>query len=175
MSYRACIGFFDETHRLLEAVRDCREKGVPILDVVSPFPVHGLDEAMGIRPSRLPWVTLIGGAVGLTLGLCFEYWSTAVSFPIDVGGKPWDSFPAFVPVAFELTVLFAGLSTAFALFLRCKLWPGRPAVKGMELTTDDCHALILEQRDARFLDEELAELLRSHGAREVRQEPGGVR
>jgi Alternative complex III, ActD subunit len=172
MSRRTFIGFFEDEHELLDAARECREREIPILDVVSPFPIHGLDDVLGIKPSRLPWVTLIGGAAGLSLGLWFQYWSTSVSFPIDVGGKPWDSFPAFAPVAFEMTILFAGLSTAFALFGRSCLFPGKKTTPGLELTTDHRHALILEQKDARFLDSDLEQLLAAHGAAEVRQDCG---
>ncbi|HJM57921.1 MAG TPA: DUF3341 domain-containing protein [Planctomycetota bacterium] len=174
MKHHCYIGFFEDEHELLSAVGVCRERGIPIADVVSPFPVHGLDDALGIRPSRLPWVTLFGGAAGLSLGLWFQYWSTAENFPIDVGGKPWDSYPAFVPVAFELTILFAGLSTAFALFVRSFLWPGKKTAPGLEVTTDHRHALILEQRDARFTDSELEQLLHEHGADEIRQEYGDM-
>jgi hypothetical protein len=169
MSHRTFIGFFEDEHELLDAARACRAREIPILDVISPFPIHGLDAVLGIRRSRLPWVTLIGGAAGLTLGLWFQYWSTSVSFPIDVGGKPWDSFAAFAPVAFEMTILFAGLATAAALFVRSGLWPGKRPRAGLELTTDHRHALILEQRDARFLDSALEQLLAAHGADEVRQ------
>lgn len=174
MTHRMFIGFFEDEHDLLDAARACRTREIPIVDVVSPFPVHGLDEVLGIRPSRLPWVTLIGGAVGLGIGLWFQYWSTSVSFPIDVGGRPWDSFPAFAPVAFEMTILFAGLATALALFGRSCLWPGKKTKPGLELTTDDRHALILEQRDARFLDSDLQGLLEKHGAQEVRQDDGDL-
>ncbi len=172
MTHRTFIGFFEDEHQLLDAARECREKQIPIIDVVSPFPIHGLDAVLGIKPSRLPWVTLIGGAVGLSIGMGFQYWSTIQSFPIDVGGKPWDSFPAFAPVAFEMTILFAGLSTAFALFARCVLFPGKKVAAGLELTTDHRHALILEQKDARFLDSDLQELLEQHGAAEIRQDDG---
>jgi hypothetical protein len=172
MTHRTFIGFFEDEHQLLDAARECRERQIPIVDVISPFPIHGLDAVLGIKPSRLPWVTLIGGAVGLSFGLWFQYWSTSQSFPIDVGGKPWDSFPAFAPVAFELTILFAGLSTAFALFARSFLYPGKKVKPGLELTTDHRHALILEQKDARFLDSDLEQLLESHGAAEVRQDDG---
>jgi len=167
MTSHTLIGFFEDEHALLDAARACRERDVPILDIVSPFPVHGVDEVLGIRRSRLGWVTLVGGATGLGLGLWFQYWSTSVSFPIDVGGRPWDSFPAFAPVAFELTILFAGLSTALCLFVRSFLWPGKQVPPGLERTSDDRHALILEQRDARFLDAELEALLAEHGADEV--------
>lgn len=173
MRHRTVIGFFTDEHELLDAARACRQRDVPILDVVSPFPVHGLDAVLGIKRSRLPWVTLAGGTLGLSLGLWFQYWTTSVDFPIDVGGRPWNSFPAFAPVAFELTILFAGLATALALFGRSWLWPGRRAPEGLELTTDASHALILEQRDARFLAAELERLLREHGATEVRHDYGG--
>ncbi len=172
MKHRTFVGFFEDEHDLLNAARACRKRDIPILDVVTPFPIHGLDKVLGIRPSRLPWVTLVGGAAGLGVGLWFQYWTTSVNFPIDVGGKPWDSFPAFAPVAFELTILFAGLATAFALFARSGLWPGKKTPPGLEWTTDNRHALILEQRDARFLDAELEVLLQEFGAQEVREDYG---
>jgi ActD protein len=164
MMRRLHIGFFDDEHHLLEAARECRERGIPVLDAISPFPVHGIDEALGIKPSRLPWVTLAGGAVGATLGLLLQYWTAGVNWPLNIGGKPLDSFPAFVPVAFELTILFAGLATAGALFLRSGIWPGRNPKPGFEVTTDGSHALILEERDASFEPGEYRELLLRHGA-----------
>ncbi len=170
MSRSLHIGFFEDERDLLDAVRECRERKIPIVDVVTPFPVHGLDEAMGIRRSRLAWVTLIGGAAGLTLGLGFQYWSSAFNWPVNVGGKPFDSLPAFVPVAFELTVLLAGLSTAGALLFRSRLWPGRCASQGLEPTTDDRHALILAHTDAAFRQEDFVEVLRRHGADSCRSE-----
>ena len=172
MSSSLHIGFFADHHDLLGAARECRERGIPIVDVVSPFPIHGLDDVLGIRPSRLPWVTLAGGAVGLSLGFALQYWTAAVNWPLNVGGKPLDSFPAFVPVAFELTVLIAGLSTAAALLLRSRVWPGRRATTGFEMTSDDRHALILAQADAAFCTEDFGELLRRHGAAELRHEAG---
>jgi len=158
------IGFFEDEHDLMEAARECRERGIPVLDVVSPFPIHGVDEVLGIKRSRLGWVTASCGAVGLLLGLWFQYWSSATDWPLNIGGKPFDSLPAFVPVAFEMTVLFAGLGTAFFLIFRSGLWPGKKAVAGMESTTDDRHALILAQKDAEFRLEDFTELWERHGA-----------
>ena len=164
MMRRLHIGFFDDEHRLLSAARECRDRGIPVLDAISPFPVHGMDDALGIKPSRLPWVTLAGGAVGATLGLLLQYWTAGVNWPLNIGGKPLDSFPAFVPVAFELTILFAGLATAGALFLRSGIWPGKRHKLGFEATTDGSHALILEERDASFEPGAYRELLLRHGA-----------
>ncbi|MCA8980778.1 MAG: DUF3341 domain-containing protein [Planctomycetes bacterium] len=158
------IGYFDDERRLLGAARECRDRGIPVVDAISPFPVHGIDEALGIRPSRLPWVTLVGGTAGAVLGLLLQYWTAGVNWPLNVGGKPLDSFPAFVPVAFELTILFAGLSTAGALLLRSRIWPGRGVRRGFETTTDGTHALVLEERDASFESREFRELFLRHGA-----------
>jgi hypothetical protein len=170
MSRRLHIGLFDDDRDLVDAARECRARGIPILDVVTPFPIHGLDEVLGIRPSRLPWVTLTGGAVGMALGLGFQYWSSAVNWPLNIGGKPFDSLPAFVPVGFEMTILLAGLATAGALLARSRLWPGRRPPRGLEATTDDRHALILVQGDAAFRDEDFVDLWRRCGAESWRTE-----
>jgi len=164
MMQRLHIGFFEDEHDVLDAARECRDRGMPVLDVISPFPIHGLDAVLGIKPSRLPWVTLAGGAVGAGLGLLLQYGTAACDWPLNVGGKPLDSFPAFVPVAFELTILVAGLSTAAALFWRSRVLPGRKPLVGFAETTDNMHALILEERDASFETGEYKELLMRHGA-----------
>ena len=170
MTRRLHIGFFGDDAAVLAAAGECRRRGVPVHDLVTPYPLHGADEVLGLAPSRLAWVTLAGGAAGVALGLGFQYWSAAVDWPIDVGGKPLDSLPAFVPVAFEMTILIAGLATALLLFLRSRLWPGRRAHSSvLERTTDDRHALILCQNDASLADGEYGELLLRHGACEYRQ------
>jgi hypothetical protein len=106
---------FDGPHPTLAAVRGLRAAGFDVEEVHSPFPVHGVDEAMGLRETRLPWATLAGGASGLALGLGFESWTHTRSWPLDIGGKPNLSLPALVPVAFELTVLVAAFFTVGAL------------------------------------------------------------
>ena len=170
MSRSLHTGFFEDEHDLIAAAQECRQRGIPVVDVVSPFPIHGLDAVLGIKPSQLGWVTFVMGAVGLAFGFGLEYWTAAVNWPLNVGGKPLDSLPAFIPVAFELTILFAGISTVVALLLRSKLWPNKRAVEGLETTTDDQHALILAQADAAFEDEDFAELFHRHGAVDSRQE-----
>ncbi len=163
-------GFFEDEHDLLNAARECRERGIPVVDVVSPFPIHGLDDVLGIRPSRLGWVTFAAGATGLSFGFFLQYWTAAVDWPLNIGGKPLDSMPAFIPVAFELTVLFAGLGTAFFLLFRSKVWPTRTAPAGLEVTTDDQHALILAQADGAFMDADFEDLWCRHGAVNSRRE-----
>ena len=82
---------------------------------VLPLPIHGIDDVLGIRRSRLTIVCFVAGLVGCAVGLLAQYWTSAVDWPLDIAGKPFDSLPAFVPVAFELTVLFGGLATALVL------------------------------------------------------------
>ena len=170
MSRRQLVGYFEEPSQVLHALRICRERGLETLDVVAPFPIHGLDEALGIPRTRLPWLTLAGGVVGLSLGLALQYWSSASDWPINVAGKPFDSFPAFVPVAFELTILGAGLCTVFGLIGRIGLHPWRRVEQVRPRATDDRIALVLARRDARMDAREMGQVLLECGAVELTEE-----
>src|SRR5678816_1223428 len=117
MADRFVVGSFGEPGALLAAVGALRGAGVAIHDVFAPYPVHGLDQAMGIRRSRLPLVTLLAGLGGLCFALAFQYYTAVFDWPLDVGGKPENSTLAFVPVCFELTVLIGGLGTVGAFLL----------------------------------------------------------
>ncbi|MBS2025603.1 MAG: DUF3341 domain-containing protein [Deltaproteobacteria bacterium] len=132
---------FDSEDSVLAATRAVRERGFTIEDVYAPYAIHGIDDAMGLQPSRLTWVTFLAGLTGLVSMLSFEVWTSAVSWPLNVGGKPFASVPAFIPVAFEFTVLSAGLCTVAALLLRAKLWPGR-APPVLPRVTSDRFALV---------------------------------
>jgi len=125
MTERYMVGSFSEPGPMLSAVEMLRRAGVPIHDVFAPYPVHGLDEAMGIRRSRLPLATLLAGLCGLCFALAFQYYTAVFDWPLDVGGKPENSTLAFVPICFELTVLIGGLGTAAAFFVRARLYPGK--------------------------------------------------
>jgi hypothetical protein len=164
MSRLVHVGFFENPRDLLSAARECREKGVSILDARTPFPIHGIDEVLGIERSRLGVVCLAGGAAGLFLGLLLQYWTSAVNWPVNVGGKPLDSLPAFVPVAFEIMILCAGLVTAAAFLVRSRLRPGRKEPLVLERVTDDRFALVVLERDASLPSDEYAALWRRHGA-----------
>jgi len=125
MAERFLIGSFSEPGGMLASVAALRGAGVPIHDVFAPYPVHGLDQAMGIRRSRLPFVTLLAGLTGLCCALAFQYYAAVFDWPLDVGGKPENSTLAFVPICFELTVLVGGLGTVGAFLLRARLYPGK--------------------------------------------------
>ena len=150
MSRRVLLGVFSSEDDILGVTRAARAEGLKILDVYAPYAVHGLDAAMGLRRSRLPWVCFAAGLAGAILKLWFEFWTMVVSWPVNVGGKPWNSLPAFVPVTFEVMVLSAGLSTVFAFFLVSRLGPGRRPVLPHPRVSDDRFVLVLEEADAAF-------------------------
>jgi len=142
------IGYFDDEGALLRAVRAARAAGVAVEDAFTPYAVHGLDEAMGLRRSRLTWVCFCAGLCGGALALSFELWTSVVSWPLNIGGKPFASVPAFIPVTFELTVLSAALASAAAFFFRSRIFPGKRAAP-LPRVTDDRFALVLGGDEAR--------------------------
>ena len=164
MSRRVLIGIFDSEGSILEATREARLRGLRIVDVFTPYAVHGLDEAMGLERSRLPWVCFALGLAGAAAKVWFEYWTTASDWPLNVGGKPWDSLPAFVPITFEVMVLCAGLSTVVAFLWMNRLFPGRKARLPWPGVTNDRFALVLEQNDAAFDVRKVVELLLRYDA-----------
>jgi hypothetical protein len=164
MNRRVLVGVFAREADILSATRAARQHQLALLDVYTPYAVHGLDEAMGLSPSRLPWVCFALGLLGAGAKVWFEYWTTAVSWPINVGGKPWNSLPAFIPVTFEVMVLFAGLSTVIAFFIVAGLRPGKRPRHQDPLVTDNRFVLVIEQTDAAFDVPAVVSLLERHGA-----------
>ena len=111
------LGFFDDPQSLIDAMNQVREANYESFDAFTPYPVHGLDAAQGLKRSPLPYVTFVAGVTGFILAVTLQYWTSAVDWPLNVGGKPFFSWPAFVPIMFELTVLLAGLSTVAGMFV----------------------------------------------------------
>lgn len=115
------MGEFTTPDALLDAARKVRALGFTDVDTYSPYPLHGADEALGLRRSRVPLVVLAGGLAGATLGYFMQYWMNAVDYAINVGGRPLNSPPQYLPITFECGVLLAALSAFFGLlfgFLR---------------------------------------------------------
>ena len=150
MVRRTLLGSFAREEDVLGAVRTARRSGFRIADVYTPYAVHGMDEAMGLRPSRLPVACFVFGLIGATTAVWFQYWSMAVSWPVNVGGKPWNSLPAWIPVAFELTVLFAGLGVVLAFLIRSRMYLGKQPRPLYARATDDRFVLALENTGAAF-------------------------
>ncbi len=137
---------FEEEEALVAAARRLREEGHRDLDLHSPVPLHEAPEALGLRPSHLPLVCLVGGLLGLASGYLMQWWMVAVDFPINVGNRPPHSAPAFVPITFELGVLFAAISVVVGLLVRCGLpRPYHPVFEadGFQGATVDQHWLSL--------------------------------
>lgn len=111
------VGFFDDASSLLAATKKVREANFQSFDAFSPYPIHGLEKAAGLKSSFLPWVTLGAAFTGFMCSILLQGWTSVIDWPLNVGGKPFWSWPAFVPIFFEFTVLFAGLATVGAMFL----------------------------------------------------------
>jgi len=144
---------FASPQDLVRAAARVRDAGYTKWDAHTPFPVHGLDGAMGVRTTRLPFLVLAAGAVGTTGGLLMQWWMNAIDYPIIISGKPFNSLPADIPVTFELTVLLASL-TAFIGMLALNELPRfhHPLFKSADFrrVTTDAFFLAIEAADPLF-------------------------
>ena len=163
------VATFSDADTLLHAVRAVTREDFRIYDVYAPYPIHGLDAAMGVRRTRLPWVTFLVGCCALALALTFQFYTTVLDWPLNVGGKPDNSTLAFVPICFELTVLLSGLATVAALFLRARLYPGKRESLFAEGVTNDTFALVVRKREAPFDVHRARKLLQDNGANRIRE------
>ena len=132
---------YDDDDKLLSAVKHLRSSGVSIKDVFTPFPVHGLDHAMGLASTRLAITAFIYGILGFSIAITMINYIMIVDWPMNIGGKPSFSFmenlPAFVPVIFEMTIFFAAHLMVITFYLRSRLWPFKKAENPLPETTDD--------------------------------------
>jgi mono/diheme cytochrome c family protein len=156
------IAEYEDENQLLDAARKVRDSGYTRTDAFTPFPVHGIDEALGIKPTVLPWFTLAAGATGTTVALAMQIWMNGVDYQYIISGKPYISLPAFIPVAFELTVLFAAFTTVFAM-LGLNGLPrfSNPLFNNprFDRTTDDRFFLWVDSRDKYFNSDKVKGLL----------------
>ncbi len=107
---------FNTPRELIHAASVMRDAGYTKFDAHSPFPIHGMDDAMGLKPSILGWIVLCGGSIGLTTGIVLQWWVSTTAYPLVISGKPLFSYQAFVPVTFELMVLFSAFAAVFGMF-----------------------------------------------------------
>ena len=154
---------------LMAAVKKVKAEKLHIEEIYTPFPVHGLDKAMGLAPTRIAIASFIYGCIGLTVAILMMNYIMIVDWPQDIGGKPSFSYvenmPAFVPIMFELTVFFAAHLMVITFYLRSKMWPFKNAENPDPRTTDD-HFLM--EIPVHGDEKELTKLLESTGATEIK-------
>lgn len=161
------IGLYNDEDVLLAAVKKVRQSGVKIEEVYSPFPVHGLDEVLGYKRSRLPVAAFLFGLLGTILALTMQIYMLAIDWPMIIGGKPFLALPSFIPVTFELTVLLASLGMVATFLIVSNLKPyGNPRIFDLR-STDDMHVMALDLSANAFPVEELRKVLSDSGAVEV--------
>jgi hypothetical protein len=144
---------FDSAQAVLDAAHKVREAGYTKTDAYSPFPIHGLAEALGFRERKIAPIVFAGGVVGALAGYGLEYWTQVIAFPMNIGGRPFHSWVSFIPPAFETTILFAAFSSAISMILLNGLpQPYHPVfnVKRFHLASREKFFLAIEASDPKF-------------------------
>ncbi len=155
---------------LYHACERVRDAGYTRWDAHSPFPVHGLEQAMGLRRSLLPWIILVAGVSGAVLGFGLQWWVHASAYPLVISGKPYFAWPAFIPITFELGVLFGALGAVVGMLAVNRLpMHYHPLFhsKVFERVTDDAFFISIESWDPKFDAAATRSLLEGLGARSV--------
>ena len=174
MNKKTLYAIFDDDEVILASVKKLREMNISIKEVYSPFPIHGLDHALGLKETRMAITAFIYGCIGLAFGALLIYYimiaGVGKSWPLNIGGKPnftfYHNMPAFVPIMFECTVLFAGHLMSITYLFRNKLYPGSSDKSPDPRTTDDKFLMELEVQED---EDKIRELLKQTGAIEINE------
>ncbi len=166
------MALFDTPADIFHAAEKVRDAGFKKWDVFTPFPIHGMDDAMGLKRSRVPLFTLIGGIIGFFTGMFIAWYMGEYDYNLIVGGKPYFS-PIFTfPVAYEMTILLAAFGTFFGMFITNMLpqhYHSAMNYKNWPQITDDKFALMIESKDSKYDKEKVKELLREIGGKEIEE------
>ena len=168
------FGLFNSPEKISEAAKKTHEKGYTNFDCLTPFPVHGLEFAMGLKRSKIPYITFVAGLTGFIVAFMMQFsvheqftnFPYFNSYPLNIGGKPTYSWPAMVPILFELTVLFAGLATAGGLMFLSKMPKASRKVLHPDITNDK-FALWIPSDSSNYSEEGVKSFLRELGAEEI--------
>ncbi len=161
-------GIFLTEDSVVNAARKVREAGYTKLEALSPYPIHAMEEACGIKRSAIPYVTFGAGVVGLAAALALTYYTSVIDWAINIGGKPFFSLPAFVPIMFELTVLFAALSSVGAFFYFCGMPKKTVPPIDKDLTCSK-FAVFIPEDDEGYNYDRCEKMLKDLGAAEVKK------
>lgn len=164
------IATFETAADVYHAAEQVRDAGYKNWDVIAPCPVHGMDKAMGLKRSIVPRISLVGGMIGFTTGMLMIWWTSAVDYPLTVGGKPLFSPMYAFPVSYELTILFTAFATIIGMFLVNGLpMHYHPLLKSPKIkrALDDQFLIVIETRDPRFNLANTRALLEKVGGKEI--------
>lgn len=164
---KGLLALFDHPEKLLQAIKKVREEQVKEFEAFTPFPVHGIEKVMGLKRSWIPYATLVFGLAGASLLFYFQVWTMGVSWPINVGGKPFFSWPAFIPITFEGMVLLGGVLTVVTLFATLKL-PNMFRKPLDARLTNNMFGLWVGEGDPHFDGAKLSKLLKECNADEIK-------
>lgn len=164
------VAEFADDASVLAAANKAREAGYTVMEAYSPLPVHGMEEAIGRKRSKLPWIVFLGGVAGCVGGFMMQVWMAHIDYPWNVGGRPTLSWPAFIPVTFELTILFSAFAAVFGMFgLNGLPRPHHPIFNtpNFDRSTLDHYFLCIEAKDPQFDEHETTRFLEETGPEAV--------
>jgi hypothetical protein len=164
---RFLVGIYDDEDEVLAAVKQVKGAGVQIHEVYTPFPIHGLDKAIGHPRTRIPIAAFMFGTLGFFCMLALTIWTMGIDWPIIIGGKDFIAFPDFVPPLFEFTVLFTAFGMVFTFWISNGLWWGVDAKMFDLRSTDDKFVMAIDLGSNRQSEDTITQTLRDSGAIEV--------
>ena len=163
---------FDSATAIVNAARQTRLAGYTKIDTFTPFPIHELDAALKLPRTRLPWLVMGGGIAGMATGFALQYWASVIAYPLNIGGRPMASWPAFIIPSYELTILFAALTAVGGMIALNGLpMPYHPVfnVPAFARASQDKFFLAIEASDPKFDRTRTFEFLKSLGATEINE------
>jgi hypothetical protein len=161
---------FANPAKLMKAAKLTHRAGYSKFDAYSPFPIHGMDDAMGLKESKLGWIVLSHALVGFSGGLFLQIWTSSIAYPLNIGGKPFVNIPAFVPVTFELTILLAAFGAVFGMFFLNNMPKHNHSLfnsKTFERATEDKFFICIEAEDALYSEKDTEKFLLEAGATHI--------
>jgi hypothetical protein len=161
------LAIFEDDGALLDGARAAREKGLKILDCFTPFPVHGIEKALGVKRSNLGIAAFVFGCFGFSVAMLLQTYVMKIDWPNNIGGKPTWPLASFVPLLFEWSVLFCSLGLAFTFFWICGMFPGVQPIIYEKRSTDDRFVLILDENGQ---GSEIRTLMMENGVVELRDD-----
>ena len=166
-------GIYDDDDLILQAVKTIKSKGHHVDEVYSPFPIHGLDHALGLKHSRLAITSFMYGCLGACCALLMFWYMMIYDWPMNIGGKPNftlnQNFPAFIPITFEMTVFFASHLMVITFLIRCNLYPGSPSKSPDPRTTDDKFLMEIHTGGDKQKVKIIKDLMKETGASEIKE------